>query len=212
MCLIRQTGSSRILKNNNKGKRSPKLRVTRLPRFAPEMKVVDVSANLAATNAGAILLLNGVQPGTALNQRVGRQIQMRSLKYHLTAAVTAATGVDQIHRVLIVLDAQPNGVALTYTDVLDGGQTSQVNISNQKRFKILSDERIYLNASGEPDSARLLDGSIGMHTIVQYNAGVAGTVADISTNSLYMIVLGSEAAGVTAGTVAGTLRCKFYDQ
>jgi hypothetical protein len=205
-------GLIRVPKQSIKGKRSPKLRITRLSRFAPEVKVVDVSANLAATNAGAILLLNGVQPGTALNQRVGRQIQMRSLKYHLAAAVTAATGVDQIHRVLIVLDAQPNGAALSYTDVLDGGQTAQVNISNQKRFKILYDKRIYLNASGEPDSARLVDGSIGMNTLVQYNAGVAGTVADIATNSLYMIVLGSEAAGATAGTVAGTVRCTFYDQ
>jgi hypothetical protein len=205
-------GLFRVTKQSIKGKRSPKLRVTRLPRFAPEMKVVDVNVSLAANNGGAILLLNGVQPGTALNQRVGRQIQMRSLKYHLTAAVTAATGVDQIHRVLIVLDAQPNGAALAYTDVLNGGQSSQVNISNQKRFTILYDERLYLNASGEPDSARLIDGSIGMHTIVQYNAGTAGTVADIATNSLYMIVLGSEASGTTAGTVAGTVRCKFHDQ
>lgn len=188
------------------------MRNTRLPRFAPESKVVDVNPALAATNGGAILLLNGVQPGTALNQRVGRQIQMRSLKYHLTAAVTSATGVDQIHRVLIVRDAQPNGAALAVADVLDGGQSSQVNISNQMRFTILFDERFYLNASGEPDSARLIDGSIGMNTIVQYNTGVAGTVADIATNSLYMIVFGSEAAGVTAGTVAGTVRLKFYDQ
>jgi hypothetical protein len=205
-------GLFRVPKQSIKGKRSHKLRLTRLPRFAPEAKIVDVNANSAANNGGAILLLNGVQPGTALNQRVGRQIQMRSLKYHLTAAVTAATGVDQIHRVLIVLDAQPNGAALAVGDVLDGGQSSQVNISNQKRFKILFDERIYLNASGEPDSARLIDGSIGINTIVQYNTGVAGTVADIATNSLYMITLGSEAAGATAGTVAGTVRCMFYDQ
>lgn len=194
------------------GRRRPKRRTPSIFSVAPETKVVDVTASLACNNGGAPLLLNGIAPGTALNQRIGRQVLLKKLKYHLTAAVTAATGVDQIHRVLIVRDSQPNAVALTMADVLDGGQQSQVNISNQMRFKILLDERIYLNASGEPDSAQLLDGSISMNTITQFNAGVAGTVADITTNSLYLLVVGSEAAGVTAGTVAGTIRCMFIDE
>lgn len=181
-------------------------------QIAPELKNVDVAVSLAANNGGAVLLLNGVAPGTALNQRVGRRILLRSLRYYLAASVTAATGVDQFHRVLVVLDSQPNGAALAAADVLDGGQSSQVNISNQLRFKILLDRRIYLNASGEPDSARLIDGSIGMNTVVQFNSGVAGTVADIATNSLYLVVLGSEAAGVTAGTVAGTTRVRYSDE
>ena len=47
--------------------------------------------------------------------------------------------------------------------------------------------------------------------IVQYVFGATDTVADIVTNSLYMIVLGSEAAGTSAGTAIYNLRTRFVD-
>ena len=46
---------------------------------------------------------------------------------------------------------------------------------------------------------------------VTFNAGDAGTVADITTGSLYFLVVGSEAAGATAGTVSGRVRVRFDD-
>lgn len=180
--------------------------------IARELKAVDVSPNTAADTGGAILLLNGIAPGTALDQRVGRQVAMVKLNYHLLCSVTAATGIDQSHRVLVVRDKQPNGVALTIADVLTGGSTSQYNLSNQARFAILMDKRYYLNASGEPGSGLVLDGSIGINAIEQFNGGIAGTVADITTNSLYLIILGTAAPGVTAGIVAGQFRLRYYDE
>jgi hypothetical protein len=179
---------------------------------APELKALDTAVSLAADTTGAVQLLNGIQPGTALNQRVGRQIQVTHLTYRLACTVTAATGVDQFHRVLIVLDRQPNGVAPAVNEVIDGGSTSQYNLSNQKRFAILYDKRYYLNASGEPGSGAVLNGEKPVNILVQYNSGVAGTVADLATNSIYMIVLGTIAAGATAGSVAGSVRLRYYDQ
>ncbi len=181
-------------------------------RIAPELKAVDTAVSLNCDTTGAILLLNGVAPGTALNERVGRQIMMDRLSYRLQGTVTAATGVDQFHRFMIVLDRQPNGAALAINNVILGGVTSQVDLSNQKRFKILHDERYYLNASGEPGSGTVYGGDIGLRTRVQYNSGTAGTVADIATNSLYLIVLGSIVAGATAGAVAGSIRVRFSDE
>jgi len=173
-----------------KGKRAS-MRSTSGSRFAPELKAVDVSPNTAADTGGAILLLNGIAPGTALNQRVGRQVLMTALKYHLYCNVTAATGIDQSHRLLIVRDKQANGAALAINDVIDGGSTSQYNLSNQARFEILMDKRYYLNASGEPGSGLVLDGTIRFNAVEQFNAGIAGTVADIATNSIYLIILGT---------------------
>lgn len=179
----------------------------------PEVKAVDSSVNLAANSTGAILLLNGIVPGTALDERVGRQVLMTKLKLDLRMSVTAATGVDQVHRFLVVLDKQTNGAALAVTDVLNTvNPYSQVNLSNQARFTILLDRVQYLNASGEAGSGAVFRGSIGVHEVVQYNSGVAGTVADISTNSLYLISVGQEAAGATAGLLYGTARLRYKDE
>jgi hypothetical protein len=179
---------------------------------APELKALDTAVVAAVDTTGAIQLLNGIEPGTALNQRVGRQITMVKLQYHLQSIVTAATGIDQFHRLLVVLDKQPNGVALAINSVLDGGSTSQYNLSNQHRFVILYDKRFYLNASGEAGSGIVLDGTIGLSAVVQYNSGIAGTVADIATNSLYLIALGNVVAGATAGSLAGSVRLRYYDE
>jgi hypothetical protein len=136
---------------------------------------------------------------------------MKHIKYHLLGSVTAGTGIDQSHRLLIVLDRQPNGAAPAINDILTGGTTSQYNLSNQLRFAILMDERYYLNASGEPGAGAVFDGKIGVGAIEQFNSGTAGTVADITTNSLYLLVLGTVVAGATAGTVAGSIRYRFTD-
>ena len=203
-------GSISIPKTNPKGPTRPKQ--SKRPRAEPELKAVDTAVALNCDTTGAIQLLNGIQPGTGLDQRVGRRVSMVMMKARLQAAVTAGTGVDQFCRYLVVLDHQPNGAALAINDVILGGTTSQVNLSNQVRFEILRDKRVYLNASGEPGSAAVIEFSIALNRDTQYNSGSAGTVADIATNSLYLIVLGSIAAGATAGAVAGSVRVRYYDE
>lgn len=135
------------------------------------------------------------------------------MQYNLTAAVTAGTGVDQIQRVLVVIDGQPNGVAPGVTDVLSSASPNALpNISYRKRFKILMDKTFFLNASGEAGSTRVFTGRVPVNSITYYNAGSAGTVADIATNSLYLITVGSQAAGATAGSLTGTVYTRFYDE
>lgn len=190
----------------------PKMRSTSARR-APELKASDTSVSLATDTTGAILLVNGLVPGVALNERIARLVHADKLTLRLAAAATAATGVDQIHRVMVVMDKQPNGVALAITDVVDSVNTAALlNLSNQARFKILYDRRFYLNASGEPGSLQLITDTLRLHSTVQFNAGVAGTVADITTNSIYLITIGNVVAGVGAGTVSGRVRFRFYDE
>ena len=47
--------------------------------------------------------------------------------------------------------------------------------------------------------------------VTEYNAGVAGTIADIATNSLYLITIGQQNAGLTAGITLGTCRIRYTD-
>jgi len=186
--------------------------VQRALRPSAELKAVDTDVNLTMDTTGAIRLLNGVVPGVGFSQRIGRSISMRGLDLRLTASVVAGTGVDQIQRVLVVLDHQPNGAAPVITDILDAVSTeSRPNLINAWRFTILQDTRFDLNASAEPGSKRAITEKICLGRSTHYNNGVAGTVADIVTNSLFLVFVGSEAAGATAGTVTGTSRVRFVD-
>jgi hypothetical protein len=177
-----------------------------------EMKAIDTAISVAADTTGSLTLLDGCSKGTDLNQRVARQITVRSLQMILRPRVTPTTGVDQYHRVMLVKDLQPNGAIFGITDLLiSASHISLTNLSNQMRFKILFDRTFMLNASGESFSGRIFRENIKTKFTVQYNSGNAGTIADIATSSLYLLVIGSEAAGVTAGTVSGNVRVRYTD-
>lgn len=165
-----------------------------------DAKAVTVAVSTAANTTGAITLLNGIAPGTDIDQRLGRAVIMDELQLILTDNVTAGSGIDQYHRLMLVLDRQPNGAALAILDVLDVVATnSHPNLANRSRFLILKDELHPLNAAAEPGSFRSYRWQFPLRTRITFNAGVAGTVADIATNSLYFICIGSAVAGVTAG-------------
>jgi len=147
-----------------------------------------------------------------IDERIGRQVRAMSLKWRATSLVVAGTGVDQVHRILILVDHQPNGAAPGITDVLTSASAlAQLNPANRLRFKILLDKTIYLNASGEAASGRSWQFSPSLGFEVLFNAGVAGTVADITTNSLYCVVIGNIAAGSTAGKLEYNAAFQFRD-
>ena len=85
------------------------------------------------------------------------------------------------------------------------------NLDNRNRFIILYDAMKYINASGEPNTAAMVHTKINLNLQTNFNAGVAGTIADIATGSLYLLTLGSAGAGVTAGALTGRARVRFTD-
>jgi hypothetical protein len=177
------------------------------------MKYLDAGFTATVVNTGgAINILNSMVGGTTVSTRLGRQVTVRKCMVRLGFTVTAATGVDQFQRFLLVLDHQPNGAAPAITDILvTAAPNAQLNADNAQRFKILHDNVFHLNASGEAGSQREVRLLKRLMVPVQYNSGNAGTVADIATNSLFAVFVGSEAAGVTAGSVTGTIRTWFTD-
>jgi len=177
-----------------------------------EFKSVDVTADLACDSGSQVLLLNGIARGDEINERVGREVTLRSIQFNFTPHVTVATGTDQQQRVLLVYDRQTNATALTAAQVLLTADTvAPRNLENRKRFKILFDRTFALNASGEPGSAVTRRFYRKLRHPVSFNAGDAGTVADIVTGSLYLVVVGSNAPGVTAGSVIFATRIRYTD-
>lgn len=177
-----------------------------------ELKSVDTTVNAAADMTTAVQLLNGIPRGDEISQRNGRQVTLKSIEMRLKSRSTAGTGVDQQHRVLIVYDRQTNAAAAAVTDVLASANVLYPrNLENRRRFRILFDRIIQLNASGEPNSEKIIKWYRRLNHPVTFNAGNMGTVADITTGSLYIMVIGTEAAGATAGTVSGRVRVRYDD-
>jgi hypothetical protein len=196
----------------SRSKRSPAKRQSRLLPKA-SLKVLTPQLSLAADNSGAIALVNGIAPGFDIAGRLGRLVTIESILVDIKDIVTAATGMDQFHRTLLVYDRQTNGAALAITDVLNSvSPTAPYNFGNSARFVILYDQVHYLNATTEPGSGQFYRIRIRRPLDVVFNAGTAGTVADIQSGSLYLIAIGDVGPGVAAGAIITQFTVKFHSQ
>lgn len=187
-----------------------------------EWKYVDTSLSLQCNTTASLTLLNGLAPGTAANQRVGMKVTVRSLQINARLRTQPTTGVDQFARVTLILDRQPNGAAPgAITDILAADSVNGLrNLANRKRFKIMWDRTIplggILNGAGTGSQTPNLR-TIKLYMkfrrpiVTEFNTGVAGTIADISTNSIYLLTTGTEAAGATDNDLLGYVRCRFTD-
>lgn len=192
--------------------------------FAPrsfalgEWKYNDVNIGGAVSTTATYTLLNGLAPGTSAQTRVGQKIAIRSLQFNLHIAATATNGIDQEVRLTFVVDKQSNGAApAALTDIYHAAQPHALrNLANRKRFYFLWDKYIGLSgaASGSAgNNMRTFQVYIKFKRpiIVDYNTGVAGTVADISTNAIYFVTNGSVVAGGTDAQATGFARIRFTD-
>jgi len=185
---------------------------------AAEFKAIDVATDSAVNAGGALVLLNGCTRGSDIANRIGRQIVVKSIQFNISNYSADATGIDQTHRVLLVYDKQSNGVTPAVTDILTASTCwAMRNLNNRNRFIILYDNVMAVKGD---DPAQWTSGNVRIHETryyrrhnlkVQFNAGDAGTVADMATGALYMILIGSVAAGATAGNSIGNCRVRFID-
>jgi hypothetical protein len=200
----------RSSKSRNFPKRSPVKRQSRLSSEA-SLKVLTPQLSINADTTGAIALANGIVPGFDIAGRLGRLVTIKSILVDIEDFATAATGIDQYHRTLLVYDRQTNGAALAVTDVLSSVNVlAPYNFGNLARFVILYDQAHYLNAVSEPGSGLHYRIRVRRPLDVVFNAGTAGTVADIQSGSLYLIAIGNVAAGVAAGAIVSQFTIKFH--
>lgn len=180
-----------------------------------EWKYKDVEDQSQATDTtGAVVLVNGLVPGTSASTRVGNNVECRTFEMRFVNYATTATGIDQIHRVLLVRDSQTNGATPGLTDILtDDTIYGLRNLANRKRFKILFDHTSVLNAIGEPGAQTFTHKYVKFRKPirVEYNTGTAGTVADITSNGLFLLFIGNVNSGTAAGTTKYTFRLRYTD-
>jgi len=195
-------------------------------RAIAERKVIDVDANdYTCSTAGSITLLNGVAVGSDYTDRVGRKIRLKSL--YIRGMVGRDSILDNFQqgpclaRLLIVSDSQTNGAAPLLTDILkEATSTSQLNLNNRDRFKVLIDKQYVVApivtsttnqyaTSGSPTNYSIKKYKKLNHEVL-FN-GTSSTVGSISTGAIWMVWVGDKADDTAQPTGAVSVRIRFED-
>jgi len=185
----------------------------------PEVKFKDSNAatTLAIgaatfTTPAAALLLNGLVPDSTATGRIGRKVNFKSLYMRWTGAIAAATTLGGCIRTIVFYDKQANAAAPAVTDLLLADDFhSPNNLSNRDRFVVLVDHvSTPISAINEFVTCNQIYKKINLETM--FNAGTAGTIADITSGSIYVMFAQSGNMGVAAATVTWRARLRYTDQ
>lgn len=174
-----------------------------------EFKTKDLSLDAAPTTAiPFIALLNGLQIGDDFNNRDGRSVRWKSIRVKINIFINQIT-ITTVSRCMIIIDKQPNGTLMLIGDLL-GHLQSQLdvrNLSNRKRFVSLFDQRYATSITG--NQVNLIDFYKKIDMITVYNEQNTGTITDIETNALYLVVLSNKAGAPPVVSIE--TRCRFID-
>lgn len=195
-----------------------------------ERKVADVDAqNAEISTNGNFDLLCAPTPGTGMDNRIGRKICIRSvyLRGFIQSRLADALGSDSVAptnlvRVILFWDKQPAGAAPAITDLLkESSPVSQLNLNNRDRFVIVKDKNYFIGpiTCDNTHSELWAGGNLGypfkiykrLKKEVVFNAGSAGTIADINSGALYLFTLGNRNSGLTTAYCTYTSRVRFDD-
>lgn len=197
-----------------------------------ERKVNDLTTNTYQVNTtGSIVLIANPILGSDFNNRIGRKITLKSVYIRGYIAQEGADGAGfaiaaptQLGRMILVADLQPNGAVPAITDILvEATSCSQLNLNNRDRFKIYCDKTYvvdpYMTSAIATQSYAQASNTIKMvkkykklNLEMIYNATNAGTVADINSGALYMVWIGSVAAGANTDMRARvSTRVRYID-
>jgi len=209
-----------------------------------EKKVLYVGTESAATylalnTTGTIQCVNLIQVGSSMFNRIGRKIEMKSIRLVCdieTLNVTRATITPDIGRIMVIYDRQTNGANPAQADFLqDTDQAgtnyttafSGLNMNNRERFVTLIDKKLSLPqgtaTAGVLTNVFPNDGlsipaqfdefrklrGLTTHYKADSNPAVIG---DISTGGLFIVSLGfAQTAGTELYRYQWNVRLKYTD-
>lgn len=167
--------------------------VNSLRRFInAEFHYNDVNATISATTTYSIILLNGLSLGDTSTTRTGQSIKMDRLDLRFYAEANATTILNLV-RVIVVYDKQSNAASMTSADLLvSTNPNSPYTFGSQNRFTPLYDENFALNYNGTGIITKSLTLPANQH--VTYSTSNAGTIADIITGGLFLLVASRDLA------------------
>lgn len=182
------------------------------PHGRQESKFIDVTIAQpgSAQTTSNVQLLNGLSQGTTAVTRVGTRVYMKSLLVRGQLIMTAPTSPSGPVRILVVYDKEANGAACTAAQVLAADTVgSPLSLYSPGRFTVLMDEYMHME-NGNP-GAWFINRYVKMGLPVLFNNGNAGTVADISSGSVYAFVHTGGQVYTAATNGAIYARIRFED-
>lgn len=185
-------------------------------RVTKETGFVDVAqANYVFDTTGSITHINIVPQGTSTSERVGKKIQMKSLQMRGFSLNNASATVNDI-AYIIVYDKRPTGTLPAVTDILNTANSASMNKDdNTGRFRIVKrvDRVLVGNTTTFTETTQVSEDSwISLKNApVEYMAAGTGAIGDTSLGALYLVTVGSVAAGATAALLSVGIRIRFVD-
>jgi len=177
-----------------------------------EYKGLVYAATPQCNSTGSLTLINAVNKGLTDTSRIGTKIRIVSINLRGFCAVTPTTGVDQIHRIMLVVDGAPNGALPALGDILLVNNTYSFADPQQiPRFKILFDKTVDLNNTAESGSIHSFRATVNTPFEVHFNSNSLGDIRDFVSGALYIVLIGSSTAGATAGSVNYNTRVLYTD-
>lgn len=171
-------------------------------------------SQVPSSAASSVNLMNGMGQGVTRATRLANRIRNSSLFLNVTVEPSAGAILGTRVRFMVVLDTQPNGVALAGLDLMQPG-TLLANAfyapynpnTVPSRYRILLDKQIVMQqgvvAQFTPGTGattaiaqqpKFFRKRILLKQQTKYNEGVAGTIADINDNALWVVSFSSQAA------------------
>lgn len=204
-----------------------------------EKKSVDTAIGATPGTTGTFWLLNGLQEGASVYQRVGRRVRMKSLHFLARLSINGTDRPqfqDDLIRIIVVYDRQPNGAAPVMADLLldysqSGATTtdamSGLNTNNADRFRVLADIRLPLidtssNATAVPvepvtasaicqDLELNINRFINLQGLEAHYKASTGAVGDLASGALFAFACNNNATTVCPYTLNARARLRYYD-
>lgn len=191
--------------------------------MSKETGYVDVAAAAYAIDTtGTVTLLNTIAQGTTVNQRVGKKVVLKGLQCRGRMDANSTASINDT-AYMIVYDKRPTGALPAVTDILvSAAATSMNNDANSGRFRIL--KRVDGLLIGNPSLTGVVANALTDLTScpadwwldlkslpTTYKAAATGAIADIEEGALYLVTVGSQAAGTTAASLGVGFRLRFLD-
>lgn len=160
----------------------------------------------AVSSTMTIQNLNLIDQGTTDITRIGRQIKITRCNIRSVFAINTSATMTYV-RVIVLIDKQVNQAAFSAGDLLYDTSVfdncvSMINLDNKGRFKILADKILSLSPSNAV--GRFIYNKNLNLPIVYDNTG--NGIADLTSMSLYVCFVSSEATNTPAVTMHARIR------
>lgn len=187
-------------------------------RGSSELGYVDKNVNSVLDTTGGIQLLATIPQGTSIGTRIGKKIKLHSIQMRGFIANNSTAAFNDV-AYIVVYDKRPTSSLPAITDILDAATPYAMNNDNNAgRFVILKRvDAMLIGNTGTPETltttaAKGSDWYLNLKgRMMEFASAGTGAIGDITTGALYLITVGSNAAGTSAAALSGNCRVKFVD-